>query len=116
MLTGELPLWSSYEARVLVDRRNPGGLVRLGRRQRGWRQSDLGERIGCSASTVSRLESSRRVADVDLLRAAATAVDVPSHILAAACGFSFVRPARTRVTTDAPRDATAEEDPMRRRR
>jgi transcriptional regulator with XRE-family HTH domain len=115
MLTGELSTWSSAEARILIERQDPGGLVRLARRRLGWRQSDLGDRIGCSASTVSRLESSRRVADMELLRAAAAAVDLPSHLLAAACGFTPDRPSRTRVTPDAPREVTAEEDPMRRR-
>lgn len=114
MLTAELGIWSSREARDLIEHRAPGGLVRLGRRHRGWRQADLGRRIGCSASTVSRLEGSRRVTDMDLLRAAAAAVGVPSPLLAAACGFAPSAPrAATRVAPDASRDA--EEDPMRRR-
>ncbi|GGZ81984.1 helix-turn-helix domain-containing protein [Streptomyces echinoruber] len=114
MLTAELGIWSSREARDLVEQRAPGGLVRLGRRHRGWRQADLGRRIGCSPSTVSRLEGSRRVTDMDLLRAAADAVGVPSPLLAAACGFTSSAPrTATRVAPDASRDA--EEDPMRRR-
>ncbi|MGP4089634.1 helix-turn-helix domain-containing protein [Streptomyces sp. KR55] len=114
MLAAELGIWSSREARDLVERRDPGGLVRLGRRHRGWRQADLGARIGCSASTVSRLEASKRVTDMALLRVAAAAVDLPSSVLAAACGFATALvPAPTRVALDAPRDA--EEDPMRRR-
>ncbi|MEU9480741.1 helix-turn-helix transcriptional regulator [Streptomyces sp. NPDC048191] len=114
MLATELGIWTSPEARELVARREPGGLIRLGRRHRRWRQGDLGDRIGCSASTVSRLEASKRVTDVTLLRAAAAAVGVPSSILAAACGFTTsVMAAPTRVAPDASRDA--EEDPMRRR-
>ncbi|MFH8772028.1 multiprotein-bridging factor 1 family protein [Streptomyces sp. NPDC017958] len=114
MLATELGIWTSPEARALVERHLPGGLIRLGRRYRGWRQGDLGAQIGCSASTVSRLEASKRVTDVVLLRAAAAAVGIPSPILAAACGFTATaQAAPTRVAPDASRDA--EEDPMRRR-
>ncbi|MEU3662822.1 helix-turn-helix transcriptional regulator [Streptomyces sp. NPDC032940] len=114
MLITESGVWSSPEARSLVEQHDPGGLIRLGRRHRGWRQADLGSRIGCSASTVSRLEGSKHIADVRLLRAAASAVGLPSALLAAACGFVTAGvPTRTRVTADVPRDA--EEDPMRRR-
>ncbi|MEU0722872.1 helix-turn-helix transcriptional regulator [Streptomyces sp. NPDC006140] len=114
MLATELGMWTSPEARGMVERREPGALIRLGRRHRGWTQGDLGSRIGCSASTVSRLEASKRVTDVALLRAAAAAVGLPSSVLAAACGFATVAVAiPTRVAPDASRDA--EEDPMRRR-
>ncbi|MBX7551553.1 helix-turn-helix domain-containing protein [Streptomyces sp. tea 10] len=114
MLATQLGIWTSVEARDLVERRNPGGLIRLGRRYLGWRQGDLGARIGCSASTVSRLEASMRITDVALLRAAAAAVGLPSPVLAAACGFTATATAApTRVAPDASRDA--EEDPMRRR-
>ncbi|MER5971459.1 helix-turn-helix transcriptional regulator [Streptomyces sp. NPDC002055] len=112
MLAIELGIWTSSEARALVDRHQPGALVRLGRRHRGWRQADLAARIGVSASTVSRLEASKRVTDINLLRAAAAAIDLPSTLLAAACGLTpTTAPTRTRV--DIPPDA--EEDPMRRR-
>ncbi len=114
MLAVESGAWFSSEARALVEQRNPGGLIRMGRKLRGWRQADLGARIGCSASTISRLEGTKRVTDMTLLRAAAAAVDLPSPLLAAACGFAIaVVSAPTRVANDAQRDA--EEDPMRRR-
>ncbi|GAA2131641.1 helix-turn-helix transcriptional regulator [Streptomyces synnematoformans] len=107
-------IWASPEARELIRRRDAGGLVRLGRRHRGWRQTDLGACIGCSPSTVSRLESNKRVLDLELLRAAAEAVGVPSPVLAAACGLATVPvPAPTTVARDAPRDT--EEEPMHRR-
>ncbi|MYX26781.1 helix-turn-helix domain-containing protein [Streptomyces sp. SID8381] len=113
MLAVESGIWTSSEARALVEQHHPGGLVRMGRRHRGWRQTDLGDRIGCSASTVSRLEGSKRVTDMALLRTAAAAVGCPSPLLAAACGFATAAvSARTRVAQDAQRD---EEDPMRRR-
>jgi transcriptional regulator with XRE-family HTH domain len=101
------PLWSSQFARQQVERRRPGGLIRLGRRQRGWPQNELGHRIGCSASTVSRLESGP-IGDLRLLQHAAREVGVPDALLSAALGLS--RPAAA--TVAASHD---EEDPMRRR-
>ncbi|MGW3651698.1 helix-turn-helix transcriptional regulator [Streptomyces sp. NPDC000878] len=108
------PLWTSAQARTLIQRREPGGLVRMGRVQRGWRQADLGGRLGCSAATVSRLETRGRVADLDLLRQAARTVGMPSHVLTEALGITGTGVlATTRVAADTQCDA--EEDPMRRR-
>ncbi|WP_149828576.1 helix-turn-helix domain-containing protein [Streptomyces tailanensis] len=106
------PLWSSAQARTLVDRQDPGGLIRMGRVWRGWRQADLGARLGCSASTVSRMEQrGSRTADLHLLRRAAHEVGVPPQVLGAALGLSVLQ--ATRVAADGPR--CAKEDPMRRR-
>jgi transcriptional regulator with XRE-family HTH domain len=111
-MRGMDPLWSSAQARTLVDHQDPGGLVRLGRIGRGWRQADLGERLGCSASTVSRMEQRGiRTTDLNLLRRAAQEVGVPPHVLGAALGLNMTR--ATKVATDGPR--CAKEDPMRRR-
>ncbi|MFF8618231.1 helix-turn-helix domain-containing protein [Streptomyces sp. NPDC015350] len=89
-------------------------MVRIGRQHRGWRQAELGARIGCSASTVSRLEQSTRITDMALLQAAAKEVGVPPPVLAVACGFTASgASARTTVAQESQRDA--EEDPMRRR-
>lgn len=105
------PLWSSAEVRTLIDRQNPGGLIRLGRVGRGWRQADLGQRLGCSASTVSRMEQRGRPADLHLLRRAAQEVGVPANVLGAALGLTTLQ--ATRVAANGPR--CVEEDPMRRR-
>ncbi|MHA5054682.1 helix-turn-helix domain-containing protein [Streptomyces sp. SD15] len=106
------PLWSSTKARTLVDHQDPGGLIRMGRVGRGWRQADLGARLGCSASTVSRMEQrGSRTADLRLLRRAAQEVGVPPHVLGAALGLNLLQ--ATRVAADGPR--CAKEDPMRRR-
>ncbi len=106
------PLWSSAQARTLVDHQDPGGLIRMGRVGRGWRQADLGSRLGCSASTVSRMEQrGSRTADLRLLRRAAQEVGVPPHLLGAALGLNT--PPATKVAADGPR--CAKEDPMRRR-
>ncbi|MFF4750723.1 helix-turn-helix domain-containing protein [Streptomyces sp. NPDC002514] len=106
------PLWSSAKARTLVDHQDPGGLIRMGRVGRGWRQADLGARLGCSASTVSRMEQrGSRTADLRLLRRAAQEVGVPPYVLGAALGLNVLQ--ATKVAADGPR--CAQEDPMRRR-
>ncbi|WP_331743741.1 helix-turn-helix transcriptional regulator (plasmid) [Streptomyces sp. NBC_00873] len=104
------PLWHSPDIDALIDRKNLGGLIRMGRVGLGWRQADLGARIGCSASTVSRLEQRGRHADLRLLRQAALEVGMPTAVLAAALGLT--EQPTTRVAAVGPR---AEEDPMRRR-
>ncbi|MFH9575653.1 helix-turn-helix domain-containing protein [Streptomyces sp. NPDC017454] len=107
------PLWNSTTARQLSEQRRPGALIRLGREHRSWTLADLGERIGCSAATVSRLERRARVIDLGLVHLAAAEVGVPRHILMTSLAPpSTPAPTGTRVTAS-PRDA--EEDPMRRR-
>lgn len=105
-------LWNSGTVLSLVASLDPGGLIRIGRQGRGWRQADLGARIGCSASTVSRLEQHGRRADLDLIRLAAREVGVPTYVLAASLGLTGQQ--ATRVAPERPR--CAEEDPMRRRK
>ncbi|GGP78345.1 helix-turn-helix domain-containing protein [Streptomyces melanogenes] len=104
------PLWDSSQVRALVASRDPGGLIRVGREARGWRQPDLGIRIGCSASTVSRLEKRGDRGELGLVRAAAREVDMPTAVLVASLGLSAL-PA----TTVAPEGPQPQEDPMRRR-
>ncbi|MFJ8077008.1 multiprotein-bridging factor 1 family protein [Streptomyces sp. NPDC096176] len=103
-------LWSSSAVRSLIAALDPGGLIRNARERCGWRQADLGHRIGCSASTVSRLENGRHV-DLSLLRLAAKALDVPPIVLSASLGLTSLP--STRVAPDRPQ--SAQEDPMRRR-
>ncbi|MGX1975826.1 transcriptional regulator [Streptomyces kronopolitis] len=75
--------------------------------------SALGDRLGCSAATVSRLERRSRIVDLTLVHRAALEVGVPRHILVMSLAPSpTVVSAATRVTAS-PRDA--EEDSMRRR-
>lgn len=101
------PLWSSSQACECVTKHQPGGLVRIGRCRLGWRQGELGRRIGCSASTVSRLETGP-AGDLRLLQRAAREVGVPDGVLGAALGLTGFEA----TTVAASRD---EEDPMRRR-
>ncbi|QLE73272.1 helix-turn-helix transcriptional regulator [Streptomyces rectiverticillatus] len=104
------PLWKTPEAAVLIRRHQAGGLVRLGRTHLGWRQADLGRRVGCSASTISRLER-HGTTDLGLLRRAAQEVGLPTDVLAVAIGLGRI--AATTVAASGPRHA--EEDPLRRR-
>ncbi|WP_319020083.1 helix-turn-helix transcriptional regulator [Streptomyces sp. C8S0] len=75
------PLWNSAKVRELVARRQPGRLVRLGREHRGWTLAELGEHLGCSAATVSRMERRTQVTDLTLIHRAASTVGVPRHVL-----------------------------------
>ncbi|WP_406186222.1 multiprotein-bridging factor 1 family protein [Streptomyces sp. NBC_01006] len=103
------PLWSSRRVLEYAERRRAGSLIRVGRQARGWRQRDLGIRLACSQSTVSRLEQDRFL-DLPLLKQAAAEVGVPVPLLNASLGLSS--PPATRVIVDR---TSAEEDPMRRR-
>jgi transcriptional regulator with XRE-family HTH domain len=107
------PLWNSPQARELAARRRPGALIRLGRQHRSWTLAALGERIGCSAATVSRLERRTSISDLTLVHRAALEVGMPRHVLLTSLAPPATgAPVTTRVTAS-PRDA--EEDPMRRR-
>ncbi|MEU9146564.1 helix-turn-helix transcriptional regulator [Streptomyces sp. NPDC048349] len=103
------PLWSSRRVLELAERRHAGSLIRVGRQARGWRQSDLGVRLACSQSTVSRLEQGR-FHDLPLLKQAAAEVGVPLSLLNTSLGLS--PPPASTVVVDR---TLAEEDPMRRR-
>lgn len=104
-------LWDSAQVRECVARRRPGGLIRIGRLRLGWRQDELGRRIGCSASTVSRLET-RPVWDLRLVQRAAGAVGVPDQLLGAALGVIAFGGTTVTAIAQGPQH---EEDPMRRR-
>lgn len=101
------PLWNSNQTRTLVARRDAGALIRMGRGCLGWSQGELGKRIGCSASAVSRLEA-RRLPDLAALQRAARAVGMPTRVLAAAVGLD----ASSTTTAAAPGPDLAKEDPL----
>ncbi|MYS80020.1 helix-turn-helix domain-containing protein [Embleya scabrispora] len=108
------PPWDAPRVRLLAARGDVGGLVRVGRLARNWRQRDLGSIVGYSASTVSRLESGARSGrDVAVLRRLAAAVDMPVGVLGAALGVSAPLPARVGRTAVRREE---EDDSMRRRR
>lgn len=108
-----VPDWSSPRARALIAAGNTGGLIRWARRERGWRQTDLGKATGYSASAVSRLETAQRPAtDLDMLKSFADALVIPAGVLAAVLG---VTPSRATTVATAERHAESREDPMKRR-
>lgn len=100
---------STGRIRSLPRGQNAGGLIRAGRQALGLRQADLGVRLRCSASTISRLESGR-LTDLALLRRAAGEVGVPVDLLAASLGL------RAQLSPTVAADPLpAQEDSMRRR-
>ena len=81
-------LWASARARALIEAGDVGGLIRLARQARGWRQEDLATSSGYSRSTISRLETgSRAGTDVAMIRAVAGKADVPAAVLGAVLGL-----------------------------
>ncbi|MBV9013465.1 MAG: helix-turn-helix domain-containing protein [Pseudonocardiales bacterium] len=104
--------WVSVRARELIAARDVGGVVRLARQARGWRQIDLGKHTGYSASTISRLETGRRGSfDVGMLHRVTRAVGIPPEVLGALLGIPAAVPARVTGIIGRP----AEGDPVRRR-
>lgn len=77
-------LWASARALGLIEAGDVGGVIRLARQARGWRQEDLATAVGYSRSTISRLETgSRAGTDVAMIRAVAGGADVPTAVLGA---------------------------------
>lgn len=106
------PLWNSRRVQELAAQRRPGALIRLGREHRAWTLAALGDRLGCSSATVSRLERRSRIVDLTLVHRAALEVGVPRHILVTSLAPP---PATATLTTRVTASPQAEEDPMRRR-
>jgi transcriptional regulator with XRE-family HTH domain len=88
MNTGDA-LWTSARVRSLLAARDTGGMIRLARQARGWRQDDLARAAGYSRSTISRLETGARAgADVDVIRRVAGAAGIPSRLLSQLLGIT----------------------------
>jgi transcriptional regulator with XRE-family HTH domain len=110
-MQGHDALYASGRAQALIAAGDSGGLIRMARRARGWRQTDLGKAAGYSASTISRLETAARAGtDLEMLRHVASAVGIPAPILGAVVSAAAC-PAAT--VTATPR--REEGEPMRRR-
>lgn len=60
-----LPKWQDVIVESALEQVGPR--LRAARRDRGWTLDDLAERAGISASTLSRLESGKRQASLELL-------------------------------------------------
>ncbi|GAA3652005.1 hypothetical protein GCM10022224_013590 [Nonomuraea antimicrobica] len=106
-------LWDSARVRALISAEDVGGVLKVARQARGWRQADLGRASGYSASTISRLETRRRVtSDLPTLRRVAEAAGVPADVLGAALGFTDPASVTVAATALQPQ---SQEDPVRRR-
>ncbi|GAB2580419.1 hypothetical protein GCM10027168_11590 [Streptomyces capparidis] len=106
-------LWNTPKARELAAQRRPGALIRLGREHRAWTLAALGERLGCSPATVSRLERRTRIVDLALVHRAALEVGVPRHVLVTSMAPPPSSGSAATTVAGSPRDV--EEDSMRRR-
>lgn len=107
------PLWQSAQVRALIEARDVGGVVRFARQARGWRQAELGEATGYSASTISRLETGRSTsADFDKLQRISREVGIPSSVLGELLG---ILPTGTDRLAGITQQRTEEDDPVRRR-
>ncbi|HEV2087397.1 MAG TPA: helix-turn-helix transcriptional regulator, partial [Cryptosporangiaceae bacterium] len=97
---------ASPRGRAAVLAGRPGSLVRLVRSSLGWTQAELGERIGYSQATVSRLESGRgRIVDVVVLAKLADVLAIPPAALGVAGPPGSRRRGDGRSTDPAIRDA-----------
>lgn len=114
-----MPDWWSPALWDAARRGDHPAVLRQAREELGWSQGQLGERFGCSASTISRFENGRRgLRDVAVLRRFATVLGLPAEAFGLN-GASGERPASTASTVPAPRvghDLSQEgDDPVRRR-
>ena len=111
MDTGDA-LWASARVRSLLSAQDIGGMIRLARQARGWRQDDLARASGYSRSTISRLETSARAGtDIDVIRRVAGAAGIPSRLLGPLLGIGGLSAA----TVGGNIVTQAEADEVRRR-
>ncbi|MGW6274926.1 helix-turn-helix domain-containing protein [Streptomyces sp. NPDC055060] len=90
-----------------ASRRTPRAFIRLGCEHRSWTLAALGDRLGCSPATISRLERRSRVVDLALVHRAAQEVGVSRHILMSSLAPPTAKAATATRVTASP---YAEED------
>ncbi|MCW2874996.1 helix-turn-helix domain-containing protein [Actinacidiphila oryziradicis] len=79
---GAHPIWRSAPMQDAIARGDPGAIVRLARRAADLTQADLGAAVGYTAASISLMERGKQpMRDVRLLQRAATALDIPPHLL-----------------------------------
>jgi transcriptional regulator with XRE-family HTH domain len=108
-------LWASARAHALAEAGDIGGVIRLARQARGWRQEDLANAAGFSRSTISRLETgSRAGTDITMIRDVAAKAGIPPAILGVV--LRIPGPPPVTVASEAtPVHPALEDDPVRRR-
>lgn len=114
-----MPDWWSPALWDAARRGDHPAVLRQARDELGWSQGQLGERFGCSASTISRFESGRRgLRDVAVLRRFATILGLPAEAFGLT-GADRERPASPASATLASRVGhnlgQEGDDPVRRR-
>ncbi|TFE48078.1 XRE family transcriptional regulator [Streptomyces sp. ICN441] len=76
------PLWRSAAMRDALARRDAGAIVRLARRAADVTLAELGEQVGYTAASLSRMERGKQpMRDVMLLQNLAACLDIPPHLL-----------------------------------
>ncbi len=75
-----VPNWASPALWDAASRGDYAAVLRRAREELGWSQGRLGEKFGCSASTISRFENGRRgLRDVAVLRRFANVLGLPAE-------------------------------------
>lgn len=114
-----MPDWWSPALWNAARRGDHATVLRKAREELGWSQSRLGEKFGCSASTISRFENSRRgLRDVAVLRRLAVILGLPAEAfgLTNAQHDRPVAAAPTSLALRVGHDPSQEgDDPVRRR-
>lgn len=114
-----VPDWWSPALWDAARRGDHATVLRLAREERGWSQGRLGDRFGCSASTISRFENSRRgLRDVAVLRRFAAILELPAEAfgLTGADRGRPASPASPALASKVSIEASQEgDDPVRRR-
>uniref|UniRef100_UPI003F49297B helix-turn-helix domain-containing protein n=1 Tax=Streptomyces sp. CA-136453 TaxID=3240050 RepID=UPI003F49297B len=108
-----------------VARGKAGAIVRLARRAADLTQSELGQEVGYTAASISRMERGKQpMRDVVLLQRVATVLGIPPHLLGLASRHETAMlpaatahriPAATRVVGPKPPFGEEGEDPVQRR-
>jgi transcriptional regulator with XRE-family HTH domain len=114
-----VPDWWSTALWDAARRGDHPAVLRHAREELSWSQGRLGERFGCSASTISRFENGRRgLRDVAVLRRFATILGLPAEAfgLTGTDRERSASPASTAMASRVGHDQSQEgDDPVRRR-
>ncbi|MET8682390.1 helix-turn-helix transcriptional regulator [Streptomyces sp. NPDC004647] len=122
-MDGTHPIWRSVPMQDALARHDAGAVVRLVRRAAEVTLAELGEAVGYTAASLSRMERGKQpMRDVVLLRRVAQVLDIPPHLLGLAprhaqavpSGDAAQRPPGTTRVGVEPLGEEGE-DPVRRR-
>ncbi|WP_276314956.1 helix-turn-helix domain-containing protein [Streptomyces sp. WAC 06738] len=118
------PLWHTPAMRDALTRRDAGAIVRLARRAADVTLADLGQAVGYTAASLSRMERGQQpMRDIDLLTRIAGLLGIPPHLLglaprhdpATAASYGSAAPPGIDSLSREP-IGEEDEDPVRRRK